>query len=190
MRNHPTPANDEPICFVGIDPGASGGMACLYPILQEIGPGLHNDVVVKVSRIDTISANNSTHRELWRWIESHKHATRFVMEQVGGFIKESRDGEVGGGQPGSRAFTFGKNTGRLEGFMIAADIECNVVHPATWQRTIGVVPRKRGEAKTQWKTRLKRLAQYMFPTTKVTKAIADALLIAYYCYLTSGLFKE
>ena len=63
---------------------------------------------------------------------------------------------------------------------IAADLDVEVVGPYDWQKFLGIEKRAKGETKVQFKRRLKMVAQDLFPDTKVTLAIADAILIAEY----------
>jgi hypothetical protein len=101
---------------------------------------------------------------------------------------------VTGYVPGSKAmtfqmFNFGKGVGHLEMAMAASVVEYAEVSPSVWQKALGVTPRRKkrgrvkGESDAQWKTRLADFARRLYPDAKVTKAVADALLIARYCRL-------
>ena len=74
-------------------------------------------------------------------------------------------------------FKFGRSYGNLEAFLIAAEIPFERVVPSVWQREFGLISKK-GETKTAKKNRHKAKAQELFPSVKVTHAVADALLIA------------
>jgi hypothetical protein len=83
-------------------------------------------------------------------------------------------------------FTFGQNYGSLRMLLVASKIPFLSVAPVTWQSALGVSPRdKRGEDKesdSQFKTRLKTHAKGLFPAlSTLTKATADALLLAEFC---------
>jgi len=54
------------------------------------------------------------------------------------------------------------------------------IRPQDWQAAIGMKKLK-GEQVTAWKNRLKEKAQELFPSLKITKATADAILIAEVC---------
>lgn len=89
--------------------------------------------------------------------------------------------KVGGmpGQGGMAMFHFGENYGMLEMALIAEGIPAVSVTPQKWQKFYQLG--KSGEhTKTEWKNMLKARAQALFPRTKVTLAIADALLIGNY----------
>lgn len=154
----PSPEAPEPV-YLGLDPGASGGIASLYR-----------------GGLTAIAASALTLRDLWEWLRpvTPGFATYAVLEKVGGFVK-------GNATPGSAMFNFGANYGALEMALVAAGIPYEVVTPAVWQKGLGVPGRKKNESKTAWKNRLKARAQALFPGAKVTLATADALLIAEYC---------
>jgi hypothetical protein len=71
------------------------------------------------------------------------------------------------------AFTFGNGYGHLEMALTAAGIPFDRVRPQVWQKAMGCMTR--GD-----KNVTKAKAAEMFPTIRVTHAIADALLIAEY----------
>ncbi len=57
----------------------------------------------------------------------------------------------------------------------------DAVTPQKWQKGLNLRTRAKGEEKRDWKNYLKGEAQRLFPSQKVTLAIADALLLAEYC---------
>lgn len=171
--------------YVGIDPGASGGLSSLAPS--------HGSV--------SAQKMPETERDRWDWIKSQRMPGRKVVamiEKVGGFIK-------GNPAPGSAMFSFGASYGGLRMALIAAGIPFEEVTPQAWQKGLGIPPRKPhtgkrkvkitkgknkgkwreekfgGETDGQFKNRLKARAQQLFPENEVTLAIADALLIAEFC---------
>jgi len=88
-------------------------------------------------------------------------------------------------------FTFGRNDGLLVGQLLAYEIEFEEIEPRTWQRALGISPRIKPpdgrkpivnyvapETTTDWKKRLQRVAQELFPEVAVTLQTADALLLA------------
>ena len=167
--------------YLGIDPGASGGLA--------------------VIAADAVTAEPmpATERDIWQWFHWYEPGQRpvAVLEKVGGYVGEA--------QPGSAAFKFGASYGMLKMALIAAGIPFEEVTPQTWQKALGIPPRRKGkrakrlkatkdgpkelysdrleggESKTQWKNRLKAFAQKLFPGAAVTLKTADALLLAEYC---------
>lgn len=144
-----------PDTFLGIDPGASGGLAAL---------GKHGDYCPMPK----------TEPDTWSWFAQWTDQRVVAcIERVGGFI-------AGNPTPGSAMFNFGWSYGGLRMALIAASIPFQVVQPKAWQKFIGMVKNK-GESQSSWKGRLKGRAQEMFPRVKVTLQTADALLIAHYC---------
>jgi len=78
------------------------------------------------------------------------------------------------GQGVSSTFHFGMNYGMLRMALIAAGIPFDTCPPAKWQKALGCL--SKGD-----KNITKAKAQEIFPEMKITHAIADALLIAWYC---------
>lgn len=144
--------------YIGVDPGASGGLACYS-----------KDGITAVGM-------PSTERDVWEWFSGYNLDQRpvAVIEKVGGYVG-------GTGQPGSAMFKFGASYGRLCMALCAADIPYEEVTPQNWQKGLGIPGRTRKESKGQWKNRLKAHAQKLFPQEKVTLLTADALLIAEFC---------
>ena len=160
---------DKPRVYLGIDPGASGGLAVVYRY------GVRDGSVEAVPM-------PATERDIWDWFVQWKDSGLgrskpiAVIEKVTGYIGD-------GGNPGSAMFKFGTSYGGLRMALIAAEIPFEEITPQAWQKASGIFPRKSrgGETKTQWKNRLKSKAQQLFPLVKVTLPTADALLIAEYC---------
>jgi len=72
------------------------------------------------------------------------------------------------------AFTFGQSYGALRMALAAAYIPFAEITPSKWQ--LAMKCRSKGD-----KNVTKRRAVELFPAVKVTHAISDALLLAYYC---------
>lgn len=146
--------------YLGVDPGASGGMAIVNGVFTEVTPMLPTD------------------SDIWAWFSVRDFGECWafaVIEKVGGYIGEA--------QPGSSAFKFGASYGKLLMALTAAGIPFEEVTPQRWQKALGIAPRKskQGETKTAFKNRLKQKAQQLFPGVTVTLATCDALLIAEFC---------
>lgn len=137
---------------IGIDPGQSGGIA-----------------VVASGRDPRAWKMPETERDVYDLIYSLRQwydlAPVATIEVVGGFTK------AGGGQPGSTMFNFGRGYGGLRMAVIACGIPLAEVRPQAWQKTLGCLT---GGDKNVSKAK----AQMLFPSLKITHAIADALLIA------------
>jgi hypothetical protein len=151
-----------PDAYIGVDPGASGGVVCLSTKSPQV----------------SISSMPSTTADLWGWVTTLKRRTdgsiTAVLEKVTGYVGD-------GGNPGSGMFKFGVGYGEVRMALTAAGIPFEEVVPTVWQRGLGIAARAKGEGKTAWKNRLRAHAQKLFPGVKVTLATADALLIAEWC---------
>jgi hypothetical protein len=149
--------------FLGIDPGASGGLA----------------YVTTACPARAVSAATLTLQETWEWLQAAAAVCNgpafAVLEKVGGYV--AREGP----QPGSAMFNFGASYGGLRAFLVAAAVPFEEITPQVWQRKLGVTPRAKDEPKAVFKRRLKERAQSLYPDLKVTLATCDALLIATYC---------
>lgn len=77
------------------------------------------------------------------------------------------------------AFTFGRGWGVIQGVLAALEIPYDLVTPTVWQKSMGCLTK--GD-----KNKSKAKAAAMFPTIKVTHAVADALLLAEYCRRMRG----
>jgi Holliday junction resolvasome RuvABC endonuclease subunit len=137
--------------YVGIDPGSNGGIAALD------APG---NVVLTAKIPETAVGILDVLRSV-----TQLGPTRAVLEHVHTMPKQ---GIVS-------AFTFGQGFGALRMALAATEIPYDLVVPRKWQAllSIGVT---HGD-----KNITKRRAQELFPSVKVTHAIADALLIAEAC---------
>lgn len=152
--------------FIGIDPGASGGLAVtgLLPVVDC------REVAI---------AMPATERDVWEWLAQWAPTLLrqpfAVIEKVGGYMPGS------GGNIGSAMFRFGHNYGGLRMALVGLGIPFEEVPPRQWQKALGIAPRKRTESRGAWKSRLKAMAQQLFPRSKATLATADAMLLAEHC---------
>jgi hypothetical protein len=157
------PSSQKNRWYIGIDPGKSGGLACLNggsPFSVEAMPPTDADV------LNWFNSQNGVNQQCW--------VVFAVLEKVGGYLR-------GNAHPGSAMFNFGANYGALRMALTAAGIPFEEVMPGVWQRGLGIPPRKKTENKGKWKNRLRAKAQQLFPGVKVTLATCDALLIAEFC---------
>lgn len=142
--------------FIGVDVGASGGIA----IIDD-----HSRVLRAVPMPDT----DADILEVMFWAEREAPLVprRAVLEQV-----------HSSPQMGVKsAFSFGSAYGRCRMALSAARVPFDEVTPFKWQRRMQCIS---GGDKRVTKER----AQQLFPEFKVTHALADALLLAEYCRLT------
>tara|TARA_Y100000034_G_scaffold95641_1_gene116246 strand:- start:294 stop:776 length:483 start_codon:yes stop_codon:yes gene_type:complete len=143
--------------YIGIDPGVGGGIAIAWG--QD---NIHQYKMPPTER-EICDVFNGSMCDLVYSVA--------VIEKVHSMPKQGV----------ASTFKFGMNYGFLRGCLIAAGIPFEEVTPRAWQKALGIPPKKKTESNTEWKNRLKGMAQQLFPQLKVTLATADALLIATYC---------
>jgi crossover junction endodeoxyribonuclease RuvC len=154
--------------YVGIDPGASGGIAVINPdgsLSCRAMPASDKELWGKLSML----ADPPRHEG-----ESLPQVVA-VIEKVGGYMPGSA------GNIGSAMFSFGRSTGFLHGCLVAAAIPYEEVAPRTWQKALGIASRAKTETKSQFKRRLKAKAEQLFPSANITLKTCDAILLATYC---------
>jgi hypothetical protein len=158
--------------FIGIDPGQSGGIACI-----EV---YKSDGAINTQLTPMPSTEVDIWEVIWGFYETHgrRHSLTHGMYSVCAVIEHVHAMPK---QGVSSTFKFGVGYGGLRMALIAASIPFEEVTPRTWQKALGVVVRKKTETKTQFKNRLKAKAQQLFPRESITLKTADALLIAEYC---------
>lgn len=150
--------------YLGIDPGASGGLACIHPASRSI---------------EAVSMP-STEKDIWEILSerpAYKDVMPFaVIEQQ---IPRPTFFQGRASILKSTCLLYGSYT-FLRGMLTATGIPFEAVIPQTWQKAFGL-KKVKGESPTKWKNRLKAKAQQLFPSERVTLATADALLIAEFC---------
>lgn len=151
--------------YLGIDPGAGGGLAAI----DRTGNGVE------------CHAMPATERDLFALLEHLVAAT--LDEQQQPHVRAVLEHVWSSPQMGvASAFKFGTNVGSLRMALVAAGIPFELVTPQKWQKALGCqVGRSRASGTGGDKNITKRKAQELFPFVQVKHAIADALLIAEFC---------
>jgi len=94
---------------LGIDPGASGGLALVGDMLWAV-------------------PMPATLMDVWQEMKTfQKDVSKAVIEKVGPMR----------GWGGSSSFSFGRNYGNLEAFLTASGIPFEYVAPTVWQKALG-----------------------------------------------------
>lgn len=137
--------------ILGIDPGASGGIALVPHKFSSSGP-----IALKMP---------ATERDIWDAVkDAAAYADAAWIEKVSAMPKQGV----------SSTFKFGRSYGFLRACLFAAGIPIHDVAPGVWQRALGCLS---GGDKNITKAK----AQELFPMLeRITHATADALLIAEY----------
>jgi len=143
------------VIYLGIDPGASGGIAVLG---MEGGPRAWKMAATEadlyLGLVDTVAEH---------WQAGGDESPFAIIEHVHSMPKQGV----------ASSFKFGMSYGGLRMALIAAGIPFEAVSPQKWQKAMGCL--SKGD-----KNVTKRKAQELFPSLKVTHATADALLLAEY----------
>jgi hypothetical protein len=137
--------------YLGIDPGASGGLAW---------------------------CNEHQQGDVIQWTTTHEMATELDNlkfsngdRDLKAFIEAVHSFP---GQGVASSFVFGRNYGEWLGILTALKISFESVTPGTWMRSLGVVGKKKDKLATY------RKACELYPHWKVSRALADAVLICEY----------
>lgn len=140
---------------IGIDPGASGGIAFIPDSLpsKAWASKMPETLADLWDVLDGVGFDSTSH-----------HA---CLEKVHSMP----------GQGVASSFKFGQGFGHLEMALTASRIPFTYVTPQKWQKELQCLT---GGDKNVSKAR----AQQLFPHLKITHAIADSLLIAEYCRRT------
>lgn len=144
---------------IGIDPGNAGGVAVLKgnQLFTYKMPSTYPDIFSLLSGIKAAYAPANI---------------TCVMERVGTGIP---------GQSSKATATFARHNGHLEMALYALGIQTEEVTPQKWQKYYSnQLGSSKGLGKTEWKNKLKGLAQRLYPSEKVTLNTADAILLAHY----------
>lgn len=137
--------------YIGIDPGASGGIA----LLDADGDSIY---VEKFG--DT---QHDIAEQFNRYIRATERPFAFI-ERVHSMPKQGV----------ASSFKFGESYGFLKGLLVGLAIPFDDVTPQKWQKLMRCMTR--GDKNVS-----KAKAQQLFPGLRITHATADALLIAETC---------
>jgi hypothetical protein len=138
--------------IIGLDPGTNGGIAWI------------------VDGKPCAEKMPDTLQDLWELIVSISMNAGCGGTGIHAYLEQVYSSPQQGVKS---AFTFGNGFGHLEMALTAAGIPFTRVRPQIWQKELNCLT---GGQKNITKQR----AQELFPSIKVTHAIADALLIAKY----------
>jgi len=153
--------NDKKI--IAIDPGKEGGIV----VFDE-----DKRCLLAVEHMP------ETPKDLLIFISKYQKNSICFLEKVGGLP----------GMGGSAMFNFGKGFGHIEMALLARHIPTIEVTPQKWQKYLQLGS-KGNKSTNEWKTKLKEVAQRLFPNVESTfnlktkkdwLRVADALLILHY----------
>jgi crossover junction endodeoxyribonuclease RuvC len=157
--------------FIGIDPGLSGGMACVnrQGVLLEMSP-LPLLSAAREDARDTINAKEL----LFRLQRVDPTRTRVLIERIG----------ARPGQSVQSSLTAGRNYGMIEAALQIASAPYEYVTPQNWQKALGVPQLAKGATQTERKKASRATAERLFNDPRIEKLRAkddglwEAALIA------------
>lgn len=166
--------------FLGIDPGKDGGIA----IVDEAGRAVRTwKMPATQQELLDLLRDAAKDDELRGMVEQLGHMPRrdqlVRCPHCHGTWTESKPC-----QSPTTMFKMGTNYGGVHMALAAASIPYDEVLPRTWQAEFGLLKGGRKYTSTEKKNMHKTKAERLFPTVKVTHYVADALLIAAYCWRT------
>lgn len=146
--------------ILAIDPGANGAIAMMCDCHRG------NPVCIKMP----------TERQELREVLSGITATATLSHgRVVAYVEHIATAAFGDKSPATIS-TLNRHVGHLEMALDVADIKFNEVHPRTWQKTIGPLPKDYQERKRATRDKMADA----FPYNKVTLWSADALAILHW----------
>lgn len=143
--------------FIGIDPGVNGGVGIIRTL----------DGVEEYDAFRCPKTPDEMFKELDSYILDSPDIVTLYIEFVHSFP----------GQGVVSTFTFGQNYGQWQGIIASLGVKSISVTPQSW---IGFYNIKKGLTRKDRKRKLLGLSREIFPNTKITFNISDALLIANY----------
>lgn len=143
--------------MIAIDPGQSGGIVTGSKTLG-VGP-----TAFSMPATDADIAEKLTPPKDWAWEDKVAY-----LEDLVKF--------AGRNMPSSSMAVYASNWGFIKGVLTAHGYRIVIVPPKKWQKVLGLGTAT-GQSKTDWKNKLKQMAQQLYPQVKVTLSTADALLI-------------
>lgn len=139
--------------ILGIDPGKSGSII----VLKKSGE------IVEMHKMP------ETPMDILDILKKYENNAHCFLEKVHGRP----------GMGGASMFTFGNNFGHIQMALLALKIKADYITPQKWMKEYQMVKSK-SENSSQWKNRLKEVAQRLYPNDKIILQFSDALLIAEY----------
>lgn len=152
--------------YVGIDPGASGGVAYHMPASGAFGcfnmPDTLADLRDRLNELTQTALKSAM--GVGRLLPGEAVV---LLEKTGGYMP---------GNSGPAAVKFARHCGSLEGLLVGMRISFDEVAPSKWQKHFGTLPKDKKDRKNAIKDQM----QKKYPDLKVTLKTADALALLTY----------
>ena len=156
--------------YIGIDPGISGGITCLWD-----NGGIHKKLVMPIIKVG--KRNRLDGKAISRWLRSIANEEEIRMIALEEQRPMHKAGEVA-------TFGMGRGYGMLEGILVGLDLPYELIRPVDWQKEMF-----KGKPKGNTKAYSKEVAQQLFPKedfkksdrcTNLHDGLTDSVLIAEY----------
>ncbi len=147
-------------------------------LIVAIDPGKNGAIVtydVKMSQVEESIQIPATPKDISDFFDALTVDDRVIsvyMEEPSGFIG-------GFGRAVSGVHVFWRQFGNIESSIISAGHRLLFVRPQAWQKALGL-KKEKSWTTSQWKNKLKAMAQRLYPGVKITLQNADAILILEY----------
>jgi hypothetical protein len=158
--------------YLGIDPGANGGIALIEADISLLHtwkmPESEDDISDLIQEISVCMGFR------FCFVEKQGARPAYLVDTEG----------MHPVQGATSQWTFAEHYGVLKGILATLKIPREFISPHDWQKTLGIPPKRKKpvkETQTEWKNRLKTKAEELFPGSKITLAVSDAILIAEAC---------
>ncbi len=150
--------------FIGIDPGVTGGLC----VIDEAGRLLHLESCPKTLK--------------GQW-EAISRARAVTGEQRSNLMCAIESVHSMPKQGVRSVWTFSGNYHAWLMALVAAEVAYQQISPQRWMKHFGTMPQHSGtmaEQKRKRKHRILHMAEQRYPSTKITLALADAVMLAVY----------
>ena len=152
-------------CFIGIDAGITGGLC----------------VIDDADRLLLLETCPKTLKGQWEALQRTKTCLAGGAHRTQVCAIESVHSRPG--QSAQSTWTFSGNYHAWLMALVAAQIPYQQISPQRWMKHFGVTERHSGtaaERKKRRKIQILHMAESRYPSTKITLALADAVMLAVY----------
>ena len=127
-------------------------------------------VVILEKGYDIFKFKDTTLKDMYNFLYEYSVDSYSILERVHGMP----------GMSVKAVSSFILNKGHIQAMLTATCCAWEDVTPMTWMKHFGM-KKEKTETKTQWKNRLRDLAERRMPDAPINRENADAFLLALYC---------
>jgi hypothetical protein len=170
--------------YIGIDPGANGGIVLLTKEETRIWKMPENTAEIYQLLFHMNLSNCHVLCE-------SQHGRPAYSKKVNPTTGQEDLTPIRGA---TAIWTFAQHYGELRGILVSLGANYQSMRdgsevwerdtfmsPRSWMKLLGIEPRSKDEGQTAWKGRLWDRAKQLYPHQKIIKSVADAVLIAHVC---------